>query len=112
MAEQEEDYLSETQARKIIYNTVYEYINPAGSTPSMNDFFSQNIGETLNVGGQLEGWPEFLTDAIAVDIHRTFRRRGYWIQGFSSSWLRDHGTETWEALVTHLGNENLIELER
>lgn len=105
-----EERVTETEARRTIYNIYFEYVNQMAGRPAIEEFFDQKIGDSFDIPGQLEGWDEFLIDAVSVDIHRTFKRRGYWIRGFSSSWLRDNKVEKWEELIQHM-SANLFDIE-
>jgi hypothetical protein len=105
-----EERVSENEARRTIYNIYFEYVNQMSGRPSIEEFFNQSIADSFDIPGQLDGWEEFLIDAVSVDIRRTFKRRGNWIRGFSGSWLRDNKKEKWEALIQHM-RTNLFDIE-
>lgn len=95
--------MDEQEARQLIYDTYFETIGQSPAhRPAVEDFFKEKIGESLDIPGALEGWPDFLKEALAVDIQREFERRGYFIQNFSSPWLVENAEKTWESLIEHM----------
>ena len=93
--------VTEAEARQIIYDIYHHHVGHLRPV-RIDQFFQEKIGDSLDIPGQLESWPDFLRDAIAVDIQGQFRARGRWILGFSSAWLGKNKNKPWEALIDHM----------
>ena len=99
--------ITESEARQLIYDVYHQQVGHAQPV-SVEDFFKEKIGESLEIPGQLENWPNFLRDSIAADIQGQIRARGRWIMGFDSQWLDKNKNKTWESLIQHMAASNLI----